>query len=218
MSKPTSTSTPGAHALARLRAGNQRFVSGATELPARLEEQRPADFAAGQQPFAVVLGCSDSRVPVEIVFDQALGDLFVVRVAGNVVDPILLGSIEFAVEQFGAGLVVVLGHTDCGAIKATLSSLRAPAAERDDSIGAIVECIRPAVQDLMADTQDADAAALVSDAVRANVRASVESLRRDSPLLGTRIESGNLLVVGAEYSLETGLVEFFDGAHAGGDA
>lgn len=201
-------------ALARLREGNRRFVSGVRSIEALLNHTRRAELATEQRPFAIVLGCSDSRVPAELVFDQGLGDLFVIRVAGNIVAPSQVGSVEFAAEQFGTPLVVVLGHTRCGAIGATLSELRS-GANHTRNVRSIVNRIRPAVEALLATDLKDDEERLVREAVRANVRASANHLRHGSALLEQLIQDGNLLVVGAEYSLETGEVDFFDGADLG---
>jgi carbonic anhydrase len=198
-------------ALARLREGNRRFVSGARSADPAPPHARRAELAGGQRPFAIVLGCSDSRVPAELVFDQGLGDLFVIRVAGNIVAPSQVGSVEFAAEQFGTRLVVVLGHSQCGAILATLEELRRPAAARSRNLGAILDRVRPAVEGLLATSLRDDPAALVREAVRANIRASADHLRHGSDVLERLIRDDGLLVVGAEYSLETGAVDFFDG-------
>ena len=172
-----------------------------------------AALVAGQAPFAVILGCSDSRVPVEIVFDQGLGDLFVIRVAGNIVAPSQVSSVEFAAERFGTRLVVVLGHTRCGAIEATLDALLAPPQLRPRDPHSIVDRVRPSVEGLLETELRHDHDALVHHAVRANIRASANHLRHGSHVIEQLIQSAGLLVVGAEYSLETGLVEFFDSAH-----
>jgi carbonic anhydrase len=196
-------------ALARLREGNQRFVSGVRSVDA-LSHARRAALAAEQHPFAIVLGCSDSRVPAEVVFDQGLGDLFVIRVAGNIVAPSQVGSVEFAAARFGTRLVVVLGHTQCGAILATLEAIQRPTSH-SPNMRSIVDRIRPSVETLLATGIRYEDDRLVRQAVRANVRASVDHLRHGSALLEQLIQEGNLLVVGAEYSLETGEVDFFDG-------
>jgi carbonic anhydrase len=169
------------------------------------------EFVAGQEPFAVILGCSDSRVPVEIVFDQGLGDLFVIRVAGNIVAPSQIGSVEFAAERFGTRLVVVLGHTHCGAIDATLDDLQRPSGAQSLNLSSIVQRIRPAVEGLLATELRRDHEALAREAVRANVRVSADYLRHGSEVLERLIRKDGLQVVGAEYSLETGVVDFFDG-------
>lgn len=203
--------TPAQEALERLREGNRRFVSGARSLDTRTPGLQRDELAAGQEPFAVVLGCSDSRVPVEIVFDQGLGDLFVIRVAGNIVAPSQIGSVEFAAERFGTRLVVVLGHTGCGAVRATLEELERPTESQSRNLRAIVDRVRPSVEGLLAGARGRDREALARDAVRANIRASADALRHGSEILEGLIQSEGLLIVGAEYSLETGVVEFFDG-------
>jgi carbonic anhydrase len=197
-------------ALERLREGNQRFVQGVRSLEVLLSHTRRAELASEQSPFAIVLGCSDSRVPAEVVFDQGLGDLFVIRVAGNIVAPSQVGSVEFAAARFGTRLVVVLGHTQCGAILATLEEARSRTT-RSPNLQSIVDRIRPSVDTLLATGLPLDSDALVRQAVRANVRASADHLRHGSALLERLIRDGNLLVLGAEYSLETGEVDFFDG-------
>lgn len=198
-------------ALERLRDGNRRFTSGVRSLDSLMSQTRRRDLVEGQQPFAVVLGCSDSRVPVEMIFDQGLGDLFVIRVAGNIVAPSQIGSVEFAAAQFGTRLVVVLGHTRCGAVQATLDELQRPSESQSRNLRAIVDRIRPAVVALLATELRHDRAALARQAVRANVRVAADHLRHGSSILEQLIEENGLIVVGAEYSLETGLVEFFDG-------
>ncbi len=197
-------------ALDRLREGNRRFVSGVRSLDALLSHTRRAELAANQCPFAIILGCSDSRVPAEIIFDQGLGDLFVIRVAGNIVAPSQVGSVEFAAARFGTPLVVVLGHTQCGAVLATLEEVRR-GSNNSPNLRSIVDRIRPSVEGLLAMGLDRDEGRLVSAAVRANVRASADHLRHGSALLEQLIQEGRLTVVGAEYSLETGEVDFFDG-------
>lgn len=197
-------------ALARLRDGNERFTKGETRQGA--SRRNPADVAFEQQPFAVVLGCSDSRVPVEIIFDQGPGDLFVIRVAGNIVASSQVGSVEFAAAQFGVRLVVVLGHTRCGAIQATLEELQRPNHNQSPNLRSIVDRIRPSVEGLLDTDLKNDPAALTAHAIRSNVRVSANHLRHGSGILESLIESGDLLIVGAEYCLDTGVVEFFDGA------
>lgn len=197
-------------ALERLREGNRRFAGGVRSLETVLSQLRRSEFVARQEPFAVILGCSDSRVPVEIVFDQGLGDLFVIRVAGNVVAPSQIGSVEFAAERYGTRLVVVLGHTLCGAVQATLEELQQPTEQRSRNLSSIVDRIRPSVEGLLATGLGQDPEALMSNAVRANVRVSANFLRHGSDVLERLIREQGLLVVGAEYSLETGMVDFFD--------
>ena len=199
-----------ADALARLREGNRRFVSGDRTPGAPSALARRRELTAGQEPFAIVLGCSDSRVPAEIVFDQGLGDLFVIRVAGNIVAPSQVGSVEFAAERFGTPLVVVLGHSQCGAIQATLEELGRPSQAQSRNLRSIVERIRPSVEALISTDLRRDPGALVREAVRANIRVSVSQLRHGSDVLEGLISRNRLQVVGAEYSLETGVVEFLD--------
>jgi len=201
-------------ALERLRQGNQRFVTSTGSSEALVDHTRRAELAQAQNPFAIVLGCSDSRVPAEIVFDQGLGDLFVIRVAGNIVAPSQVGSVEFAASRFGTRLVVVLGHSQCGAILATLEELHRPSANQSRNLRSIVDRVRPSVEGLLATELEHDQDALVKQAVRANIRASASHLRHGSELLEQLIAQDELLVVGAEYSLETGLVDFFDGVPA----
>jgi carbonic anhydrase len=197
-------------ALQRLREGNQRFAAGTPIRDTLSSQVRRARLADSQSPFAAILGCSDSRVPVEIVFDQGLGDLFVIRVAGNIVAPSQIGSVEFSAELFGTRLVVVLGHSGCGAVLATLQELQQAAANPSRNIHSIVERIRPAVAGLLTTELRQDPDTLLQRAVRANIRASVDQLRTGSPLIEDLIQNAGLLVVGAEYSLETGVVDFFD--------
>ena len=194
-------------ALERLREGNRRFSSGAGSVDSLSSRSRRAELVTGQQPFAIILGCSDSRVPAEIVFDQGLGDLFVIRVAGNIVAPSQIGSVEFAAERFGTRLVVVLGHSQCGAVLATLEELRRPRESQSRNLASIVDRIRPSVEGLMATELGTDPVALVSAAVRAHVRVSVNHLRHGSEVLERLIQHDGLLIVGAMYSLESGLVE-----------
>jgi carbonic anhydrase len=198
-------------ALERLRVGNHRFASGMGSVDGLSNRTRRVELVMGQQPFAIVLGCSDSRVPAEIVFDQGLGDLFVIRVAGNVVAPSQVGSVEFAAERFGTRLVVVLGHSQCGAVLATLEELRRPNENQSRNLRSIVDRIRPSVEGLLATALGMDPDALVHEAVRANVRVSANQLRHGSELLERLIDHEGLLVVGAEYSLESGMVDIFDG-------
>jgi len=198
-----------AKALQRLKEGNARFVSGVRSMDALLSHTKLDELAEGQQPFAVILGCSDSRVPVEIVFDQGLGDLFVIRVAGNVVAPSQIGSIEFAAEMFSTALVVVLGHSRCGAVQATLQQLREPEEQQSPNLKSIVDRISPAVSAVLHTAADKDVTSLERAAIRENVRASVKALQHGSTILEEMVTDGKLLIVGAEYSLDTGVVEFF---------
>ena len=201
---------PAREALERLREGNLRFAANVRGSDAFVSHTRRAELAAGQQPFAIILGCSDSRVPAEIVFDQGLGDLFVIRVAGNIVATSQAGSVEFSAVRYSTRLVVVLGHSQCGAILATIEELLAPTKGQSHNLRAIVDRVRPSVEGLLATDLRDDSDALVKEAVRANIRASVNHLRHGSQVLEEMIETEGLLVVGAEYSLESGVVEFFD--------
>jgi len=197
-------------ALKRLIEGNRQFAGDARASEAVVTRARRAELTNTQEPFAIVLGCSDSRVPAEIVFDQGLGDLFVIRVAGNIVAPSQIGSVEFAAARFGTPLVVVLGHSRCGAILATLDELRRPTENQSRNLQSIVDRVRPAIEGLLETELAKDEAALVRHAVRANIRASVDHLRHGSQILEQMIQEERLRVVGAEYSLETGVVDFFD--------
>lgn len=197
-----------AAALAALKEGNRRFLQNVRSIDALTSQAKRESLAEGQYPNAVILSCSDSRVPSEIVFDCGLGDLFVVRVAGNVCAPSLVGSVEFAAATFGTQLVVVMGHTKCGAVKATVDALTQGRDALSPNIGDIVERIRPAVVPLLG--RGLDAAGLMREATRANVLHAADHLRHGSRVLEQRIAEGKLVVVGAEYSLETGAVDFFD--------
>jgi carbonic anhydrase len=201
-------------ALQRLLDGNRRFIASLGS-EAMVGQGRRLELSKAQQPFAIILGCSDSRVPAEIVFDQGLGDLFVIRVAGNIVAPSQIGSVEFAAARFGTRLVVVLGHTECGAILATLEELRRPSDTQSRNLRSIVDRVRPSIDGLLETELRNDQDALLRQAVRANIRASASHLRHGSEILEQLIQEDGLLVVGAEYSLETGLVEFFDGVPGG---
>ena len=200
-------------ALERLREGNRRFVTDVRSRDTLTSQTRRRELAAGQEPFAIILGCSDSRVPAEIVFDQGLGDLFVIRVAGNIVAPSQVGSVEFAAGRFGTRLVVVLGHSQCGAILATLEELGRPSTDQSRNLRSIVDRILPSVEPLLETELGRHPDALVRQAVRANIRASADHLRHGSEVLEQLIRKDGLRVVGAEYSLETGVVEFFDGLY-----
>ena len=202
---------PATEALQRLREGNARFVSGERTVDILTSPSRRTELASGQEPFAIILGCSDSRVPAEIVFDQGLGDLFVIRVAGNIVAPSQIGSVEFAAERFHTRLVVVLGHSQCGAIRATLEELQQPTEKQSRHMRTIVDRIRPSVEGLLSTELRHDREMLVRHSVRANVRISANHLRHGSDVLEELIARNGLVVIGAEYSLETGVVDFFDG-------
>lgn len=196
-------------ALERLKEGNGRFVVGAGTRDLSEDHRRRLELVDNQAPFAIVHGCSDSRVPAEIVFDQGLGDLFVIRVAGNIVAPSHIGSIEFAAERFGTRLVVVLGHSQCGAVQACLEELERPSVNASPNLGFIVNQIRPSLEPLV-QSGNFDPKALVEKAVRANIRASVDQLRHGSALLEGLLRESGLMIVGAEYSLETGKVTFLE--------
>lgn len=200
---------PAAEALALLREGNRRFVAEIRSDDTNTRTRR-RELATAQEPFAIILGCSDSRVPAELVFDQGLGDLFVIRVAGNIVAPSQVGSVEFAAARFSTRLVVVLGHSNCGAILATLEELGRPTQDQSKNLRSIVDRVRPSVEPLLATELARRPEALMHEAVRANIRASASHLRHGSEVLEDLIEREGLLIVGAEYSLETGEVDFFD--------
>lgn len=205
------TTTIGAtEALRRLQEGNRRFVEGRSRQERRFGKPDSENYLDRQEPLAIILGCSDARVPAEIVFDQGLGDLFVIRVAGNIVAPSQLESIEFAASRFGTRLVVVLGHSHCGAVMATIDELERPPEERSRSLRSIVDRVRPAVEPLVTSGVRGGRDALVAQAVQANIRASVAQLCRGSEGMQELIREGGLRVVGAEYSLETGAVSFLD--------
>jgi carbonic anhydrase len=197
--------------LSRLQEGNRRFLSGSGRADSLVSEARRKELVKEHNPFAIILGCSDARVPAEIIFDQGLGDLFVIRVAGNIVAPSQIGSVEFAAERFGTKLVVVLGHTGCGAILATLEELRRPTESHSMNLRSIVDRVRPSVEALFQGSIPKDEEALERLAVRANIRASAHHLRHGSQILERLIAHEGLRVVGAEYSLETGEVDFFEG-------
>jgi carbonic anhydrase len=206
---------PAREALQRLREGNLRFANDVRSSESLTSPRRRAELAAGQEPFAAILGCSDSRVPVEIVFDQGLGDLFVIRVAGNIVAPSQVGSVEFVAERFRTRLVVVLGHSRCGVIQTTIELLQGPTATKSRNVLSIVSRVKPSIEALLDTDLKNDPEALAHHAVRANVRASADHLRHGSQIIEQLIQTEGLVVVGAEYSLETGLVDFFDGVPDG---
>lgn len=200
---------PAPEALQRLKSGNQRFTANLRDAESALDQRRPA-LSKDHEPFAIILGCSDARVPAEIVFDQGLGDLFVIRVAGNIVAPSQVGSVEFAAERFHTRLVVVLGHSECSAVTTTIEELRRPTESQSRNLQSIVDRIRPAVQQLMTTDAARDPVLLHQHAVRANIRASADHLRHGSAVLEHLIQEQGLLVVGAEYDLASGVVDFFD--------
>jgi carbonic anhydrase len=199
-------------ALQRLREGNDRFVANLRRPEPGVRVMQRFDLAREQAPFAIVLGCSDARVPAEIVFDQGLGDLFVIRVAGNIVAPSQIGSVEFAAARFGVRLVTVLGHTQCGAVQATIEELQRPAENQSRHLRSIVDRVRPSVEGLLQTELKDNPEALMRHGVRANISISVSHLRHGSDVLERLIHNDGLLVVGAEYSVESGVVEFFDTA------
>jgi carbonic anhydrase len=198
-------------ALERLREGNRRFVADRPIAAAASSHGSRASLTAGQAPFAIVLGCSDSRAPAELIFDQGFGDLFVIRVAGNIVAPSQVGSVEFAAARYGTPLVVVMGHSQCGAVLAAIDELLGRETTESRNLRSIVDRVRPSVEAVLAGRRDIDPGELVREAVRANVRVSADHLRHGSAMLERLIINDGLLVVGAEYSLETGVVTFFDG-------
>jgi carbonic anhydrase len=202
--------TTALEALEQLRDGNRRFVAEIRS-HGSLSGSRRREVAVTQEPFAIILGCSDSRVPAEIVFDQGLGDLFVIRVAGNIVAPSQVGSVEFCAARFDTRLVVVLGHSHCGAVQATLEELGRPSTDQSQNLSAIVDRIRPSVAGLLQTPLAHEPEVLMQHAIRNNVRMSVDHLRHGSRVLEQLIDNHGLLVVGAEYSVETGVVDFFDG-------
>jgi carbonic anhydrase len=195
-------------ALARLIEGNRRYVQGVRSVESMLSHSR-RDLD-GQRPIAIVLGCSDSRAPAELVFDQGLGDLFVIRVAGNIVAPSQIGSVEFAAERFGTRLVVVMGHTSCGAIDATLDAIQREKGPTSRNLMSIVERVRPSIEALAATDLARDPVRLRREAMRANVRASVSHLRHSSDIIENLIQEDGLVVVGAELDLSTGEVALLD--------
>lgn len=207
MTYATGQNLPALEALQRLQEGNQRFVENTSRSCLGVSH---ADMAKGQKPFAIILGCSDSRVPAELVFDQGFGTLFVIRVAGNIVSPSQIGSVEFAATQFNTRLVVVLGHTQCGAVGATLNALRDKSQSQSRGQRSIVERIIPAVATLMETPLVDQPDELIKHAGRANVRASVSHLRHGSEILEDMVANEGLLIIGAEYSLDSGAVTFFD--------
>lgn len=197
-------------ALERLRDGNRRFISNEVSEEVLAIREHRAGAAAPQNPFAIILACSDSRVPTELIFDQGIGDLFVIRVAGNIVAPSQIGSIEYAAKQFGTRLVVVLGHSNCGAIIATLRELALKESHRSPNLRAIVDRIRPALDPVLEEYYDVEDEVVVASCVRANVQASVDGLQHGSLILEQLIEAKELNIIGAEYSIETGYIDFFE--------
>src|SRR5215831_11842450 len=199
---------PGRAALARLVEGNQRYMQNVRSVDAMLSHSR-RDLQS-QRPFAIILGCSDSRAPAEVVFDQGLGDLFVIRVAGNIVAPSQVGSVEFAVERFGTRLVVVMGHSSCGAIDAAIEAVVRKDGPASSNLMSIVDRVRPSIESLVATELARDPVRLRREAMRANVRASVSHLRHSSEIIERLVDRGELVVVGAELELATGEVSFLE--------
>ena len=197
-------------ALARLLEGNARFASNVRSIDSLVSHLRRAELAAGQRPFAVIVGCSDSRAPAEIVFDQGLGDPFVIRVAGPIIEPSQIGSVEFACSRFGTPLVLVLGHTRCGAIQATIDEILAPAEGQSLHVLSVVNRIRPAIAQLVQEHRDDPSANLTDVAVQANVRSCISELLAGSEIIAGLVEQGKVKVIGAEYHLEHGRVEVLD--------
>ncbi len=190
---------PAKNPLERLTQGNQRYVASTTVCHEDWSAKRSA-LLEGQKPFAVIVACSDSRVPPEIVFDQSLGDLFVVRVAGNIVDDFAIGSIEYGVNILGANLVLVLGHSNCGAVQAALKGMKF-----DNHIQEVLNAIQPAIVATKNESGD-----LLEKAIKANVKIVEEKLKSSKPLLAKLIEAGTLRISGAYYDLKSGKVEFLD--------
>lgn len=199
-------------ALVRLQEGNRRFVADTRDPSSLVTKRRREELEKGQQPFAIVVGCSDSRVPPEHVFDETLGDIFTIRVAGNVVAPHQIGSVEYAASVLGTRLVVVLGHSRCGAVQATIAELANPSVGGSPHVGALVEAIAPAIKPLM-DAGELEGNALWAEGVRANIIATVAHLSRESETLRELEASDGLMIVGAEYILATGMVEWLEDAN-----
>src|SRR5881398_3880577 len=187
-----------AEGISKLKEGNGRYTSGNLQHPGQTTERR-AELAKSQHPFAIIVSCSDSRVPPEIVFDQGLGDLFVLRVAGNVIDDHSLGSIEYAVDHLAVRLIAVLGHQRCGAVKAAKETIAAKT-EAPAHIQSLVTAIQPAVEETTKGDLDAT--------IEANVKNVTQALRSSTPILKPKVDSGELKVIGAYYSLDTGTVAF----------
>lgn len=196
-------------ALQTLIEGNQRYIAGTSDDAELTITTRRQSINAGQSPFAVILGCSDSRVPVELVFNQGLGDLFVIRVAGNIAAPSQIGSVEYACQHLGTRLVVVLGHSHCGAINATVDSLLGELDELSPNIASIVDHVSPAVHPVVMHKQYTDKDELINQAMRANVEQSVSGLQMRSPILRDMVNKNKIKIIGAEYSIETGVVDFY---------
>jgi carbonic anhydrase len=185
------------NALEKLKAGNQRYINGKA-VHFHQSRQRRSAIASAQHPFAIILGCADSRVPPEIIFDQGLGDLFVIRVAGNIVDDAILGSIEYAAEELGTSLVLVMGHERCGAVAATVKHVNVPG-----HISTLTNAILPALEQVQDEPGD-----LLDNAVRANIKLVVEQLGASHPVADL-VQGDRLTVVGGQYNLDCGTVEIF---------
>lgn len=198
-------------ALKRLKDGNLRFVAGTTQRDPLANSSLRTQLVNGQEPFAIILGCSDSRVPPEVIFDQSLGDLFVIRVAGNIVAPFLVGSIEYAAAQLGTRLIVVLGHSQCGAVGVSLQELERPSLNLSPNVKTIVDFVQSSVASLPDTNASRDPERFAELIIRANVRYAARRLRETSAILTQLSEQNGLLIVGAEYSLESGEVDFFEG-------
>lgn len=196
-------------ALQKLIDGNLRYTHAKSDATDRISSAKHHKVILEQEPFAVILGCSDSRVPAELVFDQGIGDLFVVRVAGNIATPSQIGSIEFACQHFNTQLVVVLGHTRCGAVSATLDSLNNDAEGISENLAAIVDSVKTTAVRVVAENSSASKEELLSKATEANIEQSVRQLEQSSDILRSLIGSEQLKIVGAEYSIETGQVNFY---------
>ncbi len=192
-------------ALIRLKEGNEKFRNGESNI--QVDEDSRLKLVDQQKPFAIILGCSDSRVPAELIFAQGLGELFVIRVAGNITTATQTGSVEFAAENFGTKLVVVLGHSSCGAIKATIGALENPGQDSTPNLQAIVDSIKPGISSCFESNDSMEAK--VEKAIRANVQATIDKLLSESELLKQKVAEGGLKIVGAEYNLESGAVDFF---------
>ena len=197
---PDQPSVAPAEAISKLKEGNGRYTSGSLQHPGQTTDRR-TELANVQHPFAVIVSCSDSRVPPEIVFDQGLGDLFIVRVAGNVMNDEGLGSIEYAVDHLGSRLILVLGHQRCGAVDAAKQTIAAKG-KAPGHIESLVMAIKPAVQATAKDDLDTT--------IKANVKNVVQALRSSTPILKAEVDSGKIQVVGGYYSLDTGAVTFLD--------
>lgn len=202
---PAAGVTPD-EALQKLVEGNKRYVAGAMTKITHCDEAARQSVAKSQKPFAIILSCSDSRVPPEIIFDQGLGDIFVVRVAGNVPDPVTIGSIEYAAEYLGSPLVLVLGHERCGAVTAAVDAKGEP----EGNIGAIVKRILPAVEEARSQVKGKDKAELVETAISDNAILVAKSLTRQAPVLRRLVKEGKLKIAVGKYDLDDGKVTILE--------